>query len=111
MTSVSSDKSFVGSYWGERQIQITPDMVTHYAESVQDFNPWYFGESPFGGPVAPALLLHSEVYRTVDWYLSFFGNLHARQEWELYHPVLVGETVTARRQVVDRYVKRGRGYV
>lgn len=102
---------YVGRYYGERQIEITPELVRHYAESVQDFNPWYFGDGPAGGPLAPALLLHSEVYRTVDWYPGFFGNLHARQEWELYHPVSVGEVVTARRQVVDRYIKRDREYV
>lgn len=107
----TADQAAVGRYYGERQIQVTPDLVEHYANSVRDFNPWYFGDSPFGGPVAPALLVHSEVYRTVDWYLSIFGNLHARQEWELYHPVMVGDTVTARRQVIDRYRKRDREYV
>jgi acyl dehydratase len=108
---MGNDRSFVGSYWGEREIAITPDMAMHYAASVEDFNPWYFGESPFGGAVAPALTLHSQVYSSVDWYLSFFGNLHARQEWELYHPMMVGDTVVVRRQVVDRYFKRDREYV
>lgn len=101
----------VGQYFGEAQVEITPAMVQHYADAVQDFNPWYFGDSPFGGPVAPALVLHSEVYRSVDWYLSYFGNLHARQEWELFAPIMVGETVTGRRQIIDRYMKRDREYV
>jgi acyl dehydratase len=106
-----TDEVHVGAYYGEREIEITPDLVQHYAEAVQDFNPWYFGDSPFGGPVAPALILHSEVYKTIDWYLSIFGNLHARQEWELFHPIMVGETVTGRRQIIDRYLKRDREYV
>jgi acyl dehydratase len=104
-------KSPVGQFFGEREIEITPDLVTHYAASVEDQNAWYSGRSPFGGSVAPALLLHSECYHTVDWYLSYFGNLHARQEWELFHPVLVGETVLSRRQIVDRYLKRDREYI
>lgn len=102
---------YVGRYYGERVIDITPEMIEHYAASVEDRNPWYRGDSPFGGAVAPALLLHSECYHTVDWYLSYFGNLHARQEWELFHPMLAGDQVTARRQVVDRYFKRDREYV
>lgn len=110
MTTKTDDK-YVGRYYGERQIEITPALVEHYANAVQDFNPWYFGESPFGGPVAPALILHSEVYHTIDWYLSIFGNLHARQEWEIFAPVMVGETVTTRRQIIDRYFKRDREYV
>ncbi|HUF53814.1 MAG TPA: MaoC family dehydratase N-terminal domain-containing protein [Dehalococcoidia bacterium] len=106
-----ADEIRVGRYYGEREIVITPELVQHYADAVQDFNPWYFGDSPFGGAVAPALILHSEVYTTIDWYLSIFGNLHARQEWELFAPIMVGETVTARRQIIDRYRKRDRDYV
>jgi acyl dehydratase len=101
----------VGQYFGEAKIEITPEMIRHYAEALQDFNPWYFGDSPFGGPVAPALILHSEVYRSVDWYLSYYGNLHAKQEWEIFGPIMAGETVTGRRQIIDRYQKRDREYL
>jgi len=110
MTTRTDDKH-VGRYYGERRVAITPDLVAHYTNSVQDRNPWYFGDSPFGGPVAPALILHSEVYTTIDWYLSYFGNLHARQEWEIFAPIMVGDTVTTRRQIVDRHHKRDREYV
>ncbi|HEV8575200.1 MAG TPA: hypothetical protein VGR43_10900, partial [Dehalococcoidia bacterium] len=66
----------------------------------------------FGGPVAPAILLHSEVYRTLAWYLPrIYGNLHARQEWDLFQPTMVGDEVTTRSVVIDRYVKRNREYV
>jgi acyl dehydratase len=106
-----SDEVYVGRFYGERGRQITAEVVETYAEGVQDFNPWYFGDSPFGAAVAPALMLHSEVYKELGWYLSVFGNLHAKQEWELFHPIMVGEEVTARSQIVDRYGKRDRDYV
>src|SRR5450756_1647156 len=106
-----TDEKYVGRYYGERRIEITPELVAHYARAVHDQNPWYFGDSPFGGPVAPSLILHSEVYHTIDWYLSYFGNLHARQEFEFFAPIMVGDTVTARRQIVERYLKRDREYV
>jgi acyl dehydratase len=65
-----------------------------------------------GTGVAPALLFHSEVYRTLAWYLpNVFGNLHARQEWELYAPLVVGTAVRTRSTVVERYAKRDREYV
>lgn len=111
MTTARRDEVHVGRYYGEREIKITPELVQHYADSVQDFNPWYFGDSPLGGPVAPALVLHSEVYHTLDWYLSIFGNLHARQEWELFAPIMVGDTVVARRQIIDRYTRRDREHL
>ena len=61
---------------------------------------------------APALLFHSEVYRRLDWYLpNLVGNLHARQEWEFFAPVMVGDTVQTRSLITDRYAKRGRDYV
>lgn len=109
--TTGTDEKQVGRYYGERRLEITPELVAHYANAVQDHNPWYFGDSPFGGPVAPALILHSEVYTTVDWYLSYFGNLHARQEWEIFAPIMVGDTVTTRRQIVERYHKRDREYL
>ena len=65
-----------------------------------------------GRPAAPALLLHSEVYRNLGWYLpKIYGNLHARQEWDLFQPALVGDTVSTRSVVIDRYIKRNREYV
>ncbi len=107
-----SDQSYVGCYLGQREIEITPDLIRQYADSTGDDNRWYFGKSPFGGPVAPALLLHSEVFRNLAWYLPrIYGNLHARQEWELFHPMMTGDNVSVRSVVVDRYIKRNREYV
>ena len=61
---------------------------------------------------APSLLLHSEVYRSLAWYLpNIFGNLHARQEWELFAPLPLDAPIRTRSTVVDRYVKRNREYV
>jgi hypothetical protein len=40
-----------------------------------------------------------------------YGNLHAKQEWELFHPIMVGDTVTTHSLIVDRYIKRDREYV
>jgi acyl dehydratase len=109
----SPDDVYVGRYIGERTLEITQEVVGQYCESVADYNPVYTsGETWFGRPLAPALLLHSEVYRSLAWYLPrIYGNLHARQEWDLYHPILVGDTVTTRSMVIDRYIKRDREYV
>ncbi len=112
MVATRTDEVYVGRDYGGREVEITPELVRHYAEAVGDENPWYFGESPFGGPVAPALILHSEVFRDLGWYLpNVYGNLHAKQEWELFQPVMVGDTLTTRSLIVDRYVKRDRDYV
>lgn len=112
MPPTQEDHVYVGMDCGRREYVITPELVHQYADAVQDYHPWYFGDSPFGGPVAPALIRHSEVYVDRRWYLpNVYGNLHAKQEWELFAPIMVGEHLTAHSLVVDRYVKRGRDYV
>jgi len=73
-------------------------------------------EAGTGGPTTrlapPPLLLHSEVYRSLAWYLpNVFGNLHARQEWDLFAPLPLDAPIRTRSTVADRYVKRNREYV
>ncbi|MDO8434810.1 MAG: MaoC family dehydratase [Candidatus Binatus sp.] len=103
---------FVGRDYGGIAYDITPELVAAYTAGTGDDNSWYRGESPVGGALAPALILHSAVYRNLDWYLpNIFGNLHTRQEWQLFAPANVGERLTTRAVIVDRYLKRDREYV
>ncbi len=112
MEPFSADEVYVGRDMGGSQWQLTPDAVENFIAGTGDANPWYTGRSPLNAPIAPALILHSEVYRTKAWYLPYvYGNLHARHEWESYRPMAVGESVTTRCTVVDRYFKRDREYV
>ena len=68
--------------------------------------------SPTTRLAPPPLLLHSEVYRSLAWYLpNVFGNLHARQEWDLFAPLPLDAPIRTRSTVADRYVKRNREYV
>ena len=107
-----NDERYVGRDYGTSEHEITPELIRTYVAGTGDDNPWYRGDSPFGGPIAPALILHSAVYKDTVWYLpKIFGNLHARQEWENFAPVMVGDTLRARRLIVERYLKRDREYV
>jgi acyl dehydratase len=103
---------YVGRDFGAVTCDITPDVVATYIAGTGDDNPWYRGNSPLGGPIAPALILHSAVYQTLEWYLpNIYGNLHTRQEWAVFAPVMVGERLTTRSVIIDRYLKRDREYV
>jgi len=89
MTTELFDRNevYVGRDFGGVTLEITPDLVATYIAGTGDDNPWYHGNSPLGGPIAPALILHSAVFRTQAWYLpNIFGNLHARQEWQGFAP-------------------------
>jgi acyl dehydratase len=106
------DERYVGRDMGGREVEITSEIVERFITGTGDRNPWYRGGSPLGGALAPALILHSEVYRDLGWYLpNIYGNLHARQEWELFAPVMVGERLRARSLIIERYLKRDREYV
>ena len=112
MTTIAEGEIYVGRDYGGHEFPVTPETVQDHAEATGDQNPWYSGPSPFGGAVAPALIHHSEVYRYGGWYLkNIFGNLHAKQDWELFHPIMVGDRITSRSLIADRYVKRDRDYV
>lgn len=119
MTATTSAEIYVGRDFGRHDHVVTPEMVEAYSGALDDHNAIYTGASPFGGPVAPALLFHSEVYAYREhpkgqpsWYLpNLYGNLHARQEWELFRPVMLGDAVHTRSWITDRYAKRGRDYV
>src|SRR5262245_7384764 len=84
---------FVGRDMGGHRYTIAPEHIRTYEDGTEDRNPWYHGTSPFDGALAPALLFHSEVYKNLSWYLpNLIGNLHAKQEWELFQPMMIGDT-------------------
>jgi acyl dehydratase len=103
---------YVGRDFGTFEFELTPELVRTYIAATGDDNPWYTQSSPLGAPIAPALILHSAPFRTLDWYLpNLYGNLHAREECEFFGPVMVGERLRSRSLIVDRYLKRDREYV
>ena len=98
------DQVHVGQDLGGREFAIPAEDVARYREGTAN-------DTAANDP-APPLLYHSEVYRRLDWYLAnIIGNLHARQEWELFRPLRVGDVVRSHSTVVERYRKRNRDYV
>jgi acyl dehydratase len=101
-----SDSVYVGKDLGGHSYAVTPERIAVYEAGTEDRSPLY-------RTTAPALLFHSECYTFLqDWYLpNIIGNLHAKQEWEMFAPVAVGERVHSRAFVAERYLKRNREYV
>jgi acyl dehydratase len=98
--------AYVGRHCGGHVYDVTREVVDFYADALDDPSPLY-------AAFAPPLLYHSECYKFAgEWYLrNLFGNLHARQDWELFAPIPIGERVRTRSTIVERYQKRGRDYV
>ena len=90
---------------------ITPESVMLYTDGVEEFNPWYEGESPFGGPIAPPFYFSRESSHCFDPLGPGVGRLHVSHETELLEPVSVGTTVRFSARLTRKYLKRGRRYV
>jgi acyl dehydratase len=94
----------VGQHVGGRDVRVTADDVARYRAGT--------GSDDVPADPVPGLLYHSEVYRDLSWYLpNLIGNLHARQEWQLFAPMRVGDDVRSHVTVVERYRKRNRDYI
>lgn len=89
-----------------------PKVLTH-AFAQGDFQDWYFTGSPFGGPVAHPLVLANDLL--FHFYQRYDGNtaqgLHTHERLVFHAPIRVGETVTVTGSYVDKYERRGKGYV
>jgi acyl dehydratase len=104
--NLKGEPACVGRHCGSNSYEITPEGVAFYADALDDHSPLY-------AEVAPPLLHHSECYRFVgDWYLkNLFGNLHGRQDWQLFAPIPIGGKVRTRSTIVERYLRRGRDWI
>ena len=111
--SPSSDGIEPGLELGTRELVITPDRIEKYAGSIDDRNPWYTDDSPFGGPIAPAAVLNYEMELFGGWHPPGIKGriLNTDQIWEFHRPMRPGQRVVLRGRVHDRYQKRGREYI
>ena len=103
----------VGEEFGPLDIVISEQAVKSYMYAIDDYHPWYSQGSPLGGRIAPTTLLTRPLLDLV--YLEYDATLlravHVREELELFGPAKVGQRVTLRGRVTDKFVKRGEPYV
>jgi acyl dehydratase len=90
---------------------LTPELARDYTEGVEDANPWYVEQSPFGGPVANPILLVAQHARLFKTKYATAGNIHTRHETQFLNPARLGKTIKVYGKLVDKYVKRGREYL
>ena len=100
-----------GMVIGEREITVTPEMVAAHCGAVAADRPWYRGESPFGGPIAPPMIFVNDLLAIYDENFRRFGTIHAKLAYRFHRPARVGERVHQRVTVKDLYVRRGKGWI
>ena len=103
----------VGEEFGPLDAVISDHAVKSHVYAIDDYHPWYVHDSPLGGRIAPATLLTRALLDLV--YLEYdairLRGLHVREELELFGPVRVGQRVTLRARVTDKFLKRGEPFV
>jgi acyl dehydratase len=87
--------------------------VKRFAFMMDDYHPWYFGESPFGKRIAQAGILANEVLQlfTQVYDPNTVVGLHTHEELWFVNPICVPERVRLYGQYVEKYERRGKGYV
>ena len=113
------DASFEAMEVGERlgpvRRVVDDHMIKWCAFTTDDYNPWCLtgAGSPFGGRVGHAAILVPDLLRLLN--TKFDPNtevgLHQKEEVWFDSPVHVGEEVELTGAFVDKYTKRGKGYV
>lgn len=87
--------------------------VKRFAFMMDDYHPWYFGDSPFGRRIAPASILANDVLQlfTQVYDPNTVVGLHTHEELWFVNPVFVPERVRLYGKYVEKYERRGKGYV
>jgi acyl dehydratase len=105
----------VGEKFGPVEGVVSELKLKAHAFAVDDYGPWYFQSSPFGGRIGHPTLLATDILMlfTLTYDAnppSFQGGLHARNDLEFLQPVRVGERVTVSGATTEKYQKRGQNY-
>ena len=91
--------------------KLTPELVEDYIKASGDRNSWYTGASPFGGPIAPLVLVPRMHASSASEGYSASGRVQTSTNSQFFAPAKVGTTITVSEKVIERYIKRGREYV
>ncbi len=108
-------RSRIGSYYKVTlgNIEVTVDMIRHFATAVGDLNPLWIDEAyakktRWGGIIAPPGYLYGVIYATGMRAGGLPGvhAFHSGNNWEWYKPIRVGDVITGTYQLKDVVEKK-----
>ncbi|MFN8592613.1 MAG: MaoC/PaaZ C-terminal domain-containing protein [Thermomicrobiales bacterium] len=104
----------VGEAFGPVEVVIDDHLIKSFAFAADDYTPWYFDSGVSGwGRLGHSAMLAKElvaIFLTAYDANSVVG-LHQKEEVWYHAPVRFGTRVTLSGRYVDKYTKRGKGYV
>ncbi len=101
----------VGETFMSDDFLIKPEDVATFAFAVDDYNPWYFEESPFGGKITHPVLLGNQALFMRHCKYMISAGLHAKIQFEFLELTRPGMRVRSHGKVIDKYERRGRHYM
>jgi acyl dehydratase len=86
--------------------------IKKFAFMMDDYHPWYFGESPFGTRIGHAGILSNDLLQlfTQVYDPQTVVGLHTQEELWFVNPVFAGERARLYGRYVEKYERRGKGY-
>ncbi len=102
----------VGEKFGPIETVIDDHLIKSYAYAINDYHPWYFTDSPFGGRIGQATILANRLLAiyVLRYNRHNIAGLHAREELELFGPLKLGQRLILEGAFTDKFVRRGKGY-
>ncbi|MBI2916887.1 MAG: MaoC family dehydratase N-terminal domain-containing protein [Chloroflexi bacterium] len=108
-------RKFIGAKSEAVTMDIEEGHIRRFADAIQDPNPLYHDRvaaraSRYGGIIAPPAFLRAirMVLPKVDLNLPLTRLLDGGSDWEYYHPVRAGDTITAVTRLADIREREGR---
>lgn len=103
----------VPEQFGPVQVTVDSDKVKQFAYITDDYQDWHFSASPFGRPVGHAAILANDLLQlfTTKYNPSNVVGLHTEEMLWFDNPVFVGERVSLEAAYVEKFERRGQGYV
>lgn len=103
----------VGEEFGPIDEVVSDFTIKRFAFMMDDYHPWYFGESPFGKRIGHAGILGNELLQlfTTVYDPNTVVGLHTQEELWFANPVFCGERARLWGKYVEKYERRGKGYV
>ena len=102
----------IGETFGPRPLLVDGHWAKSFAYALDDYSPWWFAHSPFGGPIAMPWALAKEMLATfrLRYDPSGAAGLQQKNEVRYHQPVALGSTLALSAKFVEKYHKRGKGY-
>ena len=101
----------VGEEFTSTQLLITPELIEDYLYAVDNDDPLFAPDPESGEQLAPPTIAGNQVLSLRKEKYVVRGGLHAKQEFEFLRPIKAGMRVWSKGKIVDKYWRRGKGYV